>query len=88
MRLDKLTTKFQEALAEAQSLALGHDHAYIEPSHVLVAMLRQDEGPKSLLARAGVNVNGLLQAAEKAVERLPKVQMSSAAGHAAECRTS
>lgn len=44
MRLDKLTTKFQEALGEAQSLALGHDHAYIEPSHVLVAMLRQEGG--------------------------------------------
>ena len=43
MRLDKLTTKFQEALGEAQSLALGADHAYIEPAHVLVAMLRQED---------------------------------------------
>ena len=48
MRLDKLTTKFQEALSEAQTLAIGNDHAYIEPSHLLVAMLRQDDGPKSL----------------------------------------
>ncbi len=74
MRLDKLTTKFQEALSEAQSLALGGDHAYIEPSHVLVAMLRQDDGPKSLLQRAGANVVGLLAAAESAMNRLPKVE--------------
>ena len=74
MRIDKLTTKFQEALAEAQSLALGCDHAYIEPSHVLVAMLRQDDGPKSLLQRAGANVSGLLSSAEEAMHRLPKVE--------------
>jgi ATP-dependent Clp protease ATP-binding subunit ClpB len=74
MRIDKLTTKFQEALAEAQSLALGGDHAYIEPSHVLVAMLRQDDGPKSLLQRAGANVSGLLSSAEEAMHRLPKVE--------------
>ena len=49
MRIEKLTTKFQEALGDAQSLALGGDHTYIEPSHVLVAMLRQDDGPKALL---------------------------------------
>ena len=65
MRLDKLTTKFQEALGEAQTLALGADHAYIEPAHLLVAMLRQDDGPKSLLQRAGVNVGGLLAAAKR-----------------------
>ena len=64
MRIDKLTTKFQEALGEAQTLALANDHAYIEPAHVLVAMLRQDDGPKALLQRAGVNVNGLLAAGE------------------------
>ena len=58
MRIDKLTTKFQEALSEAQSLALANDHAYIEPSHVLLAMLRQEEGPRALLQRAGVNVPG------------------------------
>ena len=74
MRIDKLTTKFQEALGEAQTLALGNDHAYIEPSHVLVAMLRQEEGPKALLQRAGVNVNGLLAAAETAMKKLPQVQ--------------
>jgi ATP-dependent Clp protease ATP-binding subunit ClpB len=74
MRIDKLTTKFQEALGDAQSLALGGDHAYIEPSHVLVAMLRQDDGPKSLLQRAGANVSGLLSSAEDAMNRLPKVE--------------
>ena len=74
MRIEKLTTKFQEALGEAQSLALSNDHAYIEPSHVLLAMLRQDGGPKALLQRAGVNVAGLLTAAEAAMKKLPQVQ--------------
>jgi ATP-dependent Clp protease ATP-binding subunit ClpB len=74
MRLDKLTTKFQEALGEAQTLALGADNAYIDPSHLLLAMLRQSDGPQSLLQRAGVNVQGLAKAAEAAVKRLPEVQ--------------
>ena len=73
MRLDKLTTKFQEALGDAQSIALGKDHAYIEPAHVLLAMLRQEDGPRSLLQRAGVNVQGLAAAVEGAVNRLPQV---------------
>ncbi|MBU7571900.1 MAG: ATP-dependent chaperone ClpB [Hydrogenophaga sp.] len=74
MRLDKLTTKFQEALGEAQTLALGADNAYIEPAHLLLALLRQADGPQSLLQRAGVNVPGLVKAAEAAVKRLPEVQ--------------
>ncbi|HQS65129.1 MAG TPA: Clp protease N-terminal domain-containing protein, partial [Acidovorax defluvii] len=74
MRLDKFTTKFQEALSDAQSIALGNDNAYIEPVHLLVAMLKQDDGPKALLQRAGANVPGLLAAAEAAVKRLPSVQ--------------
>ena len=74
MRLDKLTTKFQEALADAQSLALGNDHAYIQPEHLLAAMLRQEDGPKALLARAGVNSTRLSQEAEAAIKRLPQVQ--------------
>ncbi|MEJ5990088.1 ATP-dependent chaperone ClpB [Ramlibacter sp. PS3R-8] len=74
MRLDKLTTKFQEALGDAQSLALANDHAYIEPAHLLVAMLRQEDGPRPLLQRAGVNVQGLLAAAEGEMHRLPQVQ--------------
>ena len=73
MRIDKLTTKFQEALADAQSLALGKDHAYIEPVHLLSTMLKQDDGPKALLQRAGVQVSALLQASEGAVARLPQV---------------
>ena len=74
MRIDKLTTKFQEALGEAQSLALGNDHAYIEPPHLLLAMLQQQDGPKALLQRAGVNVAGLQKATEEAVKKLPQVQ--------------
>ncbi len=74
MRLDKLTTKFQEALGDAQSLALANDHAYIEPAHLLVAMLRQEDGPRAMLQRAGVNVPGLLAAAEGAMHKLPQVQ--------------
>ena len=74
MRQDKLTTKFQEALGDAQSLALGNDNAYIEPAHLLAAMLRQDDGPRALLERAGVNVPGLAQAAEAAIKKLPQVQ--------------
>ena len=73
MRIDKLTTKFQEALADAQSLALGKDHAYIDPSHVLMAMLQQQDGPKALLQRAGVNLNLMSAAVNSAVNRLPQV---------------
>ena len=74
MRQDKLTTKFQEALGEAQTLALTNDNNYIEPAHLLAAMLRQDDGPRALLERAGVNIKGLTQAADAAVKKLPQVQ--------------
>ena len=74
MRPDKFTTKFQEALSDAQSLALRHDNGYIEPVHLLAAMLSQDDGPRALLERAGVNVNGLAQAADAAVKKLSQVQ--------------
>ena len=74
MRIDKLTTKFQEALADAQSLALGNDHAYIDPLHLLAAMLRQSDGPTALLQRAGVNVAALTPAVENAMKQLPQVQ--------------
>ena len=63
MRLDKLTTKFQQALADAQSLAVARDNPYIEPVHLLAAMLTQADGPQALLERAGANAAGLLQAA-------------------------
>ena len=74
MRLDKLTTKFQEALGDAQTLALGADHAYIEPCHVILAMLRQTDGSKPLLQRAGADVTRLESAAEAAMAKLPQVQ--------------
>lgn len=74
MRLDKLTTKLQQALADAQSLAVGNDNPYIDPVHLLTALLHQDDGaPRSLLQRAGVNVGGLGTALKAAAERLPKV---------------
>src|ERR1700675_819195 len=75
MRLDKLTTKFQQALADAQRLALGHDNGFIEPQHLLAALLQQEDGgTASLLARAGVNVPPLKKALQKAIDRLPKVE--------------
>ena len=74
MRLDKLTTKFQEALSEAQTLALKGDHAYIEPAHVLAAMLRQEDGPRALLQRAGANVAALAAAADADINKLASVQ--------------
>jgi ATP-dependent Clp protease ATP-binding subunit ClpB len=74
MRLDKLTTKLQEALSDAQSLAVGNDNQYIEPAHILTALLNQDDGgARSLLQRAGVNVGGLQNGLKTALERLPKV---------------
>ena len=74
MRQDKFTTKFQEALGEAQSIAVGNDHQYIEPVHLLAAMLRADDGAaRSLLSRAGVNVAPLAAAAEAELKRLPQV---------------
>ena len=73
MRFEKLTTQFQEALGEAQSLAVAQDNPYIEPLHLLAAMLRQD-GPKALLGRAGANVSGMAAAVQAAIGRLPQVQ--------------
>ncbi|MBI2295582.1 MAG: ATP-dependent chaperone ClpB [Betaproteobacteria bacterium] len=75
MRFEKFTTKFQQAFADAQSLAVGHDNPYIEPQHLLAALVNQQEsGTTSLLARAGVNVGGLRSALKSAMDRLPKVE--------------
>ena len=75
MRFDKFTTKFQQALADAQSMAVGGDQQFIEPQHLLLALLNQDDGgTASLLQRAGVNVPPLKASLEKAVARLPKVE--------------
>ena len=74
MRQDKLTTKLQEALSDAQSLAVGNDNQYIDPVHLTMALLNQDDGSaRSLLQRAGVNVGGLANTLKSALERLPKV---------------
>ena len=75
MRIDKLTTKFQQALGDAQSLANANDQQFIEPQHLLLALLGQDDGgTTSLLARAGVNVPALKRDIEGALTRLPKVE--------------
>ncbi|BBD76862.1 ATP-dependent chaperone ClpB [Hydrogenophilus thermoluteolus] len=74
MRFDKLTTKFQQALQEAQSIAVGNDNQFIEPQHLLLALIDQEDGStRSLLQRAGVNVPGLRAALQKAIEALPQV---------------
>ncbi len=75
MRFDKLTTKFQQAIQDAQSIAVGNDQQFIEPQHLLQAMLEQDDGGTvSLLQRAGVNMPPLKAALVKAIARLPKVE--------------
>jgi ATP-dependent Clp protease ATP-binding subunit ClpB len=75
MRFDKLTTKFQQALADAQSIAVGQDNPYIEPQHLLLALLQQEDGATtSLLQRSGTNVPPLRDALKKTIERLPKVE--------------
>ncbi len=75
MRFDKLTTKFQQAVSDAQSAAVGNDNPYIEPQHLLLSLINQDDGgTASILARAGVNVAALKQALHKSIERLPKVE--------------
>ncbi len=75
MRFDKFTTKFQQALADAQSIAIGHDNQIIEPQHLLLALLNQEDGStSSILQRAGVNVGGLRKALDAAIDRLPQVQ--------------
>lgn len=74
MRMDKLTSKFQLALADAQSLALGRDNGFIEPEHLMKALLDQEGGScRSLLTKAGVNISQLRNAVDQALERLPKV---------------
>jgi ATP-dependent Clp protease ATP-binding subunit ClpB len=84
MRLDKLTTRFQQALAEAQSLAVGADNPYIEPQHLLSALLASEDGfAVSLLSRAGVRVNALREALRDSIKRLPKVE-----GHGGEVNLS
>lgn len=74
MRIDKLTTKFQQALADAQSLALANDCGFIEPQHLLLSLLNQEDGgTSSLLSRAGVVTPRLKTALENEIQHLPKV---------------
>lgn len=78
MRFDKLTTKFQQALADAQSMAVGADHPTIEAPHLLLAMLNQDDsGVAALLSRAGAQVSALKTSLQQAVDDLPKVSENS-----------
>lgn len=75
MRPDRLTSKFQMALADAQSLAVGRDHQFIEPVHLLTALLDQEGGTvRHLLSQADVNVNQLRSALGEALDRLPRVE--------------
>ena len=75
MRMDKLTSKFQMAIADAQSLAVGQDHQFIEPAHVMIALLDQQGGTvRGLLTKAGVNVNLLRSQLGVLVDKLPQVE--------------
>jgi ATP-dependent Clp protease ATP-binding subunit ClpB len=75
MRFEKFTTKLQEALSEAQSMALGRDQQYIEPEHLLATLLgQQDGGVAGLISKAGGNPTKLRQGLEQAISRLPKVE--------------
>ena len=76
MRMDKLTNRFQQALADAQSLAVGRDHQFIEPAHLLAALLDQDAGVRPLLAKAGVAVDALRTRLDEILDRLPTVEGS------------
>jgi ATP-dependent Clp protease ATP-binding subunit ClpB len=74
--MDKLTNRFQQALADAQSLAVGRDHQFIEPAHLLAALLDQDAGVRPLLAKAGVAVDALRTRLDEILDRLPTVEGS------------
>ena len=82
MRMDKLTAKFQMALADAQSLAVGRDHQFIEPLHLMIALLDQEGGTaRHLLMQADVNVNRLRSALGEALDRLPTVEGAAGEVH-------
>ncbi|HGX93139.1 MAG TPA: type VI secretion system ATPase TssH, partial [Candidatus Tenderia sp.] len=75
MRMDKLTSKFQEALGDAQSIAVGRDHQFIEPLHVMLALLDQEGGSvRPLLTQSNVNVLSLRSKLGEALDQLPTVQ--------------
>jgi ATP-dependent Clp protease ATP-binding subunit ClpB len=73
--MDKLTSRFQSALSDAQSLAVGHDNQFMEPAHVLGALLDQQDGStRPLLVKAGANVAKLRKDLDAAIDKLPTVQ--------------
>src|ERR1700719_5374388 len=75
MRMDKLTSRFQQSLADAQSLALGRDHQFLEPAHLMLALLDGAGGSvRPLLLKAGADVNKLRAALLALLEGLPKVE--------------
>ena len=75
MRMDKFTTKFSSALNDAQSIAIGADHQFIDPLHLMAALLdQQGGGTRHLLSHAGINVNQLRAQIGEALDRLPQVQ--------------
>ena len=75
MRIEKFTTKLQEALSEAQSLAVGQDHQYMEPQHLLLALLSQEDGGVAgLISKAGGNAGALRKGLSESIARLPKVE--------------
>jgi len=75
MRMDRLTSKFQAAISDAQSLAIGRDHQFIEPSHLMLALLDQDGGTvRHLLSLSNVNTNALRARLDEELDRLPKVE--------------
>ncbi|NKF51436.1 ATP-dependent chaperone ClpB [Shewanella sp. WXL01] len=79
MRLDRMTNKFQIAISDAQSLALGRDHQFIEPTHLMMALLNQDSGSiHPLLTQAGIQVSALRSKLSQELERLPQVEGTGA----------
>src|SRR5215472_17540273 len=87
MRMDKLTSRFQQALADAQSLALGRDHQFMEPAHVMLALLDSSGGSvRPLLMKAGADVNKLRDGVLALLDSLPKVEGTPTA-RSPRCRT-
>jgi len=82
MRMDKLTARFQTALADAQSMAVGRDNQFIEPAHLLLALLNQQGGSvRPLLEKAGANVNRLRSELMAAIDRVAKVEGTAGEVH-------
>ena len=75
MRMDRLTSKFQEALSDAQSIAVGRDHQFIEPVHLMIALLDQQGGSvRPMFTHAGININLLRSQLGELLEKLPSVE--------------